>query len=121
MILNQTSYSLEFSTDQLNGQSVNVVVAVDHTDEISKLVTHQRWYFDPATSLPLQVISRAPFEEEAGKHIRVRETFSGYQAVSNMAVPFNIGLDNGGGRPMAITLSNAVCNTGIDPGQFDLN
>lgn len=66
------------------------------------------------------MIYRAPHIDNAGANNRITMMFSNFKPVSGMAVPFAMAVNNGY-YTAGTTVTDAACNTGIAPSQFDIN
>lgn len=100
-----------------NGISVTHIHTVDTSDEEGSKVTHQDWYFDSTTSLPVAVEYRIPDDIDLMKFAPGSDEFSDYRPVNGVLVPFAIRASLGG-SPKFITVSSVAFNTGISPLEF---
>ncbi|HTV59349.1 MAG TPA: hypothetical protein VMJ93_10790 [Verrucomicrobiae bacterium] len=101
----------------LNGKTVIEVQTRDDSDLTGHSFTPQNWYFDPATAFPLRVEYQIPISANATDSLEASMTFSNFQTVSGIAVPFQLNVTDG---PVSFvsTVTSATFNASVDPSGF---
>lgn len=76
------------SNTTIGSESVVVVETVSQATDLDAIVTPQKWYFDPATNLPLRVEYRLPDTLHPDRFQTGAVDLSKYQAVGSVVYPF---------------------------------
>ena len=107
---------------QVGGVSAVHITIRDDTDEVSKAVTPQDWYFDPTSGLPLRWEFQEPdtFNALARSVTTGAKEFSNYQRVNGMLLPMQATYFRGSQAASVTTLSSAELNLQIQDSVFDL-
>jgi hypothetical protein len=77
-------------------------------------------YLDASTSIPVSVSFNTHPDNNAGRNFPVDVTFSGYQSVSGVQIPFHIQKYMNGTLILDLQIEKADLNTGLAPGSFAL-
>ena len=62
----------------------------DQTNNMSKAVTRQDWYFDPNSTFPIRVVYKLPDVNSPSIHTKTTSDYVGFQTVTGVAVPTEI-------------------------------
>jgi len=106
-------------TAAVQGRPAAVVRSVLGSNEVSRAVTPQVWFFDLETGLPLRVEYRVPDNLNALDTAEASVEFGDYRSLQGMLVPFRMVVTQGKSGAWTVTVQSVAFNTGISPTEFD--
>jgi hypothetical protein len=116
--IQNSGYSFIFiGSATLNGKAAIHIQSRDDSDTTGHLFTPQDWYFDPVTALPLCVEYQIPISQNPSDSLQASMSFSNFQAINGILVPFQLGITEGPVSFVA-TVTSAAFNTSISSSGF---
>ena len=121
--VNDASYTLMMigNTTLSNGQPAVQVRTLSAAYPEYPSVTQQDWFFDPATSLPLEVQFPTPTTISPSDCVTSTIDFGSYQPISDILVPFALTITQDGSPPTAASISGTAFNVGLLSSEFTLS
>jgi hypothetical protein len=108
LALNDPNCAMTFIAEK-NSAPLHVRI-VDRTDDVSRVVTRQDWYFDRTTLLPAWVAFRVPDVINPKIHAEAVSFFVSYQTVSNFLTPRQIRTEVDGTVDSDLTINSIQVN-----------
>lgn len=108
LALSNPNCAITFITEN-NSAPLHVRIA-DHTDEVSRSVTRQDWYFDRTTLLPAWVAFRLPDVLDPKILSKAISFYISYQSASSLLVPKQIRTEVEGTVDSDVTIDNIQFN-----------
>jgi hypothetical protein len=117
LALSNTNCAITFITEKsLAPLHVRIV---DRTDEVSRSVTRQDWYFDRTTLLPTWVAFRLPDVLDPRIHAKAVSFYVSYQSASSVLVPKQIHTEVEGTADSDLTIESVQFNGALSQ-DFDM-
>ena len=117
--LENATYTLHYiGLTTIEGKSALHLRTSDDTDKVGTLVTPQEWYFDPVSFIPIRVEYRVPHPRNASQWTPVSIGYRNYQTQNDVAIPFELDINPGGGFIVA-TVNSVTFNSSLSSSIFD--
>ncbi len=90
----------------------------DDVIEMARAATQVDWYFDPSTSLPVEMDFKIHPDNEIHQNVPVRVRYSDYRSINGIQTPFHIRKLINNSLVLDLQLDAASFNTGMGPQSF---
>lgn len=94
------------------GQPLHVRT-VDHTSDLTAILTRHDWYFDPNTFIPIRIVYQSPEVNFPSNVTDTTADYLGFQAVEGVLVPVKIRTYMDGRADSELTINVAQVNVGL--------